>query len=186
MYAAGDTERSYPGSPLPSYRSEFRRDYGRLVHCPAFRRLQGKTQLFPGQESDFFRNRLTHSLEVAQIAKTIAMKLNEELGENHGEGCRVDYDLIEFASLAHDLGHPPFGHLGEEALDEAMMAHGGFEGNAQTLRVLARLERRHLPDNTTLGIAPDGADRRQGLNLTYRALASVLKYDRTIPSDRAR
>lgn len=164
-------------------RSPFRRDYGRLLHSPAFRRLQGKTQLFPGHESDFFRNRLTHSLEVAQVAKGIALMLNA----THEEFKQfpIDLDLVEFAGLAHDLGHPPFGHNGEKALDDCMKEFGGFEGNAQTLRILAKVEKkalRELPDSTDVcGIAPDGTDRRLGLNLTYRTLASVLKYDAQIP-----
>lgn len=120
------------------YRTEWRRDYARLIHSAAFRRLQGKTQLFPGPESDFFRNRLTHSMEVAQIAKSIAIKLNNEKFQD----AAVDTDLVEVAGLAHDLGHPPFGHNGEKALDDCMKRYGGFEGNAQTLRILAKLRNR--------------------------------------------
>ena len=165
-------------------RSAFRRDYGRLLHCPAFRRLQGKTQLFPGHESDFFRNRLTHSLEVAQVAKGIALKLNASYVEF--KNSPIDLDLIEFAGLAHDLGHPPFGHNGERALDDCMKEFGGFEGNAQTLRILSRVEKKKLKDDPALkddvcGISPQGVDRRLGLNLTYRTLASILKYDTLIP-----
>ncbi|WP_248167569.1 dGTP triphosphohydrolase [Ralstonia pseudosolanacearum] len=145
-------------------RSPFRRDYARLIHCPAFRRLQGKTQLFPGVESDFFRNRLTHSLEVAQIAEGIAIQLNAQnarFSENP-----IDTDIVQLAALAHDLGHPPFGHNGEYALDECMRDYGGFEGNAQTLRIVSQLEKKEI-----------GA----GLNLTYRSLAALLKYDKEIP-----
>ncbi|MGF6664092.1 dGTPase [Paraburkholderia atlantica] len=151
------------------HRSEFRRDYARLVHSPAFRRLQGKTQLFPGIESDFFRNRLTHSMEVAQIAKGIALKLNS--GDYFLEN-PLNMDLVELAALAHDLGHPPFGHNGEYALDECMRDHGGFEGNAQTLRIVARLEKREtaLPNLDQCG-----------LNFTYRSFAALLKYDKPIP-----
>lgn len=116
-----------------NYRSAFRRDYARLIHSAAFRRLQGKTQLYPGHESDFFRNRLTHSLEVAQIAKSIALKINE--ASDFFRANPINVDLVEFAGLAHDLGHPPFGHNGEHALDYCMRDHGGFEGNAQTLRL---------------------------------------------------
>ena len=151
-----------------------------MIHSPAFRRLQGKTQLFPGKESDFFRNRLTHSLEVAQIAKSIAIKLNHDL-EAAGEEYRIEPDIVEFAGLAHDLGHPPFGHFGEQALDEKMAAWGGFEGNAQTLRILATTEKRHSVQNTTLGIDSRGRDKRLGLNLAARSLASILKYDHEIP-----
>ena len=139
--------------------------------------MQGKTQLFPGIESDFFRNRLTHSLEVAQIAKSIALRLNSEDG--FLQRFPIDLDLIETAALAHDLGHPPFGHNGEEALDACMRSMGGFEGNAQTLRILARLEKKE-PNVPIRSRADDGV----GLNLTYRTLASVLKYDRCIPLDR--
>lgn len=164
-------------------RSSFRRDYGRLLHSPSFRRLQGKTQLFPGHESDFFRNRLTHSLEVAQIAKGIAQQINA----THLAFKRdpIDLDLVEFAGLAHDLGHPPFGHNGEHALDDCMKKHGGFEGNAQTLRILARVEKKTLSeeaeDSDICGISSLGVDVRLGLNLTFRSLAAVLKYDRVIP-----
>lgn len=166
-------------------RSPFRRDFGRLLHSPACRRLQGKTQLFPGHESDFFRNRLTHSLEVAQIAKGIAQILNACDPACRSE--KIDLDLVEFAGLAHDLGHPPFGHNGERALDDCMRRYGGFEGNAQTLRILARVEKKVYDGHTGsdgCGITAGGADRRLGLNLTYRSLASVLKYDREIPTRR--
>ena len=163
-------------------RSPFRRDFGRLCHTPSFRRLQGKTQLFPGHESDFFRNRLTHSLEVAQIAKGIAQMIN---ATNQSFRERpIDLDLIQFAGMAHDLGHPPFGHNGEHALDDCMKGNGGFEGNAQTLRILSRVEKKVLSDSASddiCGIAQDGQDRRLGLNLTYRSLAAVLKYDKAIP-----
>ena len=172
-----------------SGRSEFRRDYGRLLHSPAFRRLQGKTQLFPGHESDFFRNRLTHSLEVAQVAKGIALQINELLIALQRDP--IDTDLVEFAALAHDLGHPPFGHNGEKALDDCMKAYGGFEGNAQTLRLLTKVEKKVLADEPAngngdyCGITPAGHDLRLGLNLTYRSLAAVLKYDSRIPIKRA-
>lgn len=173
-------------------RTPFRRDFGRLLHSPSFRRLQGKTQLFPGAESDFFRNRLTHSLEVAQIAKGIAQYLNATDERLQGTNC-IDVDLIEFAGLAHDLGHPPFGHNGERALDECMRMFGGFEGNAQTLRILTKVERKvyaeSLEKGFVHGISQDGKDERLGLNLTYRSLAAILKYDHEIkawrtPEDR--
>lgn len=166
----------------PPFRSSYRRDYARLIHSPAFRRLQGKTQLYPGHESDFFRNRLTHSLEVAQIAKGIAQKLNHDdefLKEN-----KIDCDLVEFASLAHDLGHPPFGHNGEHALDDCMKRWGGFEGNAQTLRILAVAEKKETKDGSLDGVTSGGEDNRIGLNLTFRSLASILKYDNEIPVSR--
>ena len=183
LYREQDKEREGPEPPgrAEPYRSPWRVDHARLIHSPAFRRLQGKTQLFPG-ESDFFRNRLTHSLEVAQIAKSIAIKLNyENFNDEHSEQ-QISPDLVEFAALAHDLGHPPFGHNGEAALDECMSNHGGFEGNAQTLRILARLEKKRtaeFPPGSPIEFE-DGHDLRRGLNLTYRSLASVLKYDRLI------
>lgn len=167
-----------------SYRGDFRRDYARLIYSPSFRRLQGKTQLFPGTESDFFRNRLTHSLEVAQIAKTIALKLNKQCTELAGalQDQKIDCDLVELAALAHDIGHPPFGHNGEAALNDCMRRQGGFEGNAQTLRVLARLEKRlEKGIRREEAVHKAGHDNRIGLNLTYRSLASVLKYDSEIP-----
>lgn len=181
LYDKGDSERVVAHATAISnsepYRTPWRRDYGRLVHSPAFRRLQGKTQLFPGGESDFFRNRLTHSLEVAQIAKSIAIRLNAKSG--YFRDNNIDTDIVETAALAHDLGHPPFGHNGEEALDHCMNEDGGFEGNAQTLRILTKLEKRETHD----GGAPvtEGIDNRAGLNLTYRTLAAILKYDRAIP-----
>ena len=163
------------------FRSQARRDYGRVLHSSSFRRLQGKTQLFPGRESDFFRNRLTHSLEVAQLAKSIALWLNHEHASFFSDEIRVDTDLCEMAGLAHDIGHPPFGHNGEQVLDELMQDFGGFEGNAQTLRVLARLEKRETTEDCHVDWAEDEKDHRIGLNLTYRALSSVLKYDHSIP-----
>lgn len=157
-------------------RSAFRRDCDRLIHAPAFRRLQGKTQVYGVLESDFFRNRLTHSLEVAQIAKSIGCKLNN-LRSFTRHQLKIDLDLLEFSGLAHDLGHPPFGHNGEDALNTYMSQDGGFEGNAQTLRIISKLEKKDEYDDS-----PD-ENRIQlfGLNPTARALASVLKYDNPIP-----
>ena len=162
-----------PEGAKTDYRSEYSRDYARVLHSPSFRRLQNKTQLFPGQESDFFRNRLTHSLEVSQIAKSIAIKLKSENPE-----LPVLPEVCEIAGLVHDIGHPPFGHNGEAALDKCMRDKGGFEGNAQTLRVITRLEKKELPDAI---IDNDNHDCRIGLNLTARVIASALKYDKKIP-----
>lgn len=156
-------------------RTAFRKDYARLLHAASFRRLQGKTQLFPGLESDFFRNRLTHSLEVAQIAQGLAAWLNWEAIPNAFPNGKIDEGLVEFAAIAHDLGHPPFGHNGEHALDNLMRKHGGFEGNAQTLRILSFVERKVVKPNDV------GGNVEYGLDLTYRSLASVLKYDYEIP-----
>lgn len=156
-----------------AYRSEYSRDYARVLHSPSFRRLQSKTQLFPGQENDFFRNRLTHSLEVSQIAKSIAMKLKTENPE-----LILEPEVCEIAGMVHDMGHPPFGHNGEAALDECMRKCGGFEGNAQTIRVLTRLEKKERPEQIIDG---NGNDCRVGLNLTARVIASALKYDKEIP-----
>jgi dGTPase len=122
--------RVYP-EPESAMRSPFQRDRDRIIHSTAFRRLKHKTQVFVAHEGDHYRTRLTHSLEVAQIARTIARAL------------RLDEDLAEALALAHDLGHTPFGHAGEEALDEVMRPFGGFSHNDQTLRVLTRLERRY-------------------------------------------
>jgi dGTPase len=120
LYGPTDAARLVEETDPSLHYSPFRRDYARLVHSPAFRRLQGKTQLFPGFESDFFRNRLTHSIEVAQVAKAIALYLNSK--EPSLKGDPIDPDIVEFAALAHDLGHPPFGHNGESALDACMRA----------------------------------------------------------------
>ncbi len=132
-------------------RSGFQRDRDRIVHATAFRRLQYKTQVFVVHEGDHYRTRLTHSLEVAQIARSLARSL------------RLDEDLAEAVALAHDLGHTPFGHAGEEALNAAMKPYGGFEHNEQTLRVLTRLERRYA-----------GFD---GLNLTWETIEGVVKHN---------
>ena len=173
LYRKTDLERRSGRPPVletERERSAFKKDYARLLHAPSFRRLQGKTQLFPGAESDFFRNRLTHSLEVAQIASGIADFLNDSTPK-----LEIDRDLVQFAALAHDLGHPPFGHNGEHALDDLMRHHGGFEGNAQTLHMLSCTERKLVKER-------DGSHSSSyGLDLTYRSLASVLKYDQPIP-----
>ena len=142
--------RAFAETECPT-RSPFQRDRDRILHSSAFRRLTYKTQVFLFHEGDHYRTRLTHSLEVAQIARTIARQL------------RLDEDLAEALALAHDLGHSPFGHAGERALDRAMVASGGFDHNAQSLRVVTRLERKYL-----------GFD---GLNLTWETLEGLAKHN---------
>jgi dGTPase len=137
--------------PPSKTRSPFRRDCDRVIHSTAFRRLKHKTQVFVFHEGDHYRTRLTHSLEVAQIARALARQLG------------LDEDLTETLALAHDLGHPPFGHAGERALDLCLQAHGGFDHNAQTLRVVTSLEHRY----------PDF----DGLNLSWEALEGIVKHN---------
>lgn len=179
MYRDVDFRREVdgPDGQKKDWRDEFSRDYGRVIHSASFRRLQGKTQVFPCRESDFFRNRLTHSLEVAQIAQGIAERLNHDHAKDLG-GKGVDGRLCATAGLIHDIGHPPFGHNGEKALDKAMRRYGGFEGNAQTLRIVTRLEKKKRY------LKPVGGDNRAGYNLCHRTIASALKYDREIPATR--
>jgi dGTPase len=179
LYNDRDWERDVTDSrPDDPWRSPIGRDYGRIIHSASFRRLQGKTQVFPVHESDFFRNRLTHSLEVAQIAEGIAQRLNYSVSELKRDP--ISERLCAAAALIHDIGHPPFGHNGERALDDAMRRFGGFEGNAQTLRIVSKLEKKVERDK------PDGGDDGAGLNLTYRLLGAVLKYDREIPRQRGK
>ena len=138
--------RRHPEAPHPS-RTDYMRDRDRIIHCAAFRRLMHKTQVFVGQQDDHQRTRLTHTLEVAQIARTLARNL------------ALNEDLTEAVALAHDLGHPPFGHAGERALADLMAGHGGFEHNRQGLRIVERLEQRYPAFD--------------GLNLTYETLESI-------------
>lgn len=136
--------------PKPKARSQFQRDRDRIIHSAAFRRLEYKTQVFVNHEGDLFRTRLTHSIEVAQIGRAIARALN------------LNDDLTEAVSLAHDLGHTPFGHAGQDALNECMQPHGGFEHNLQSLRTVDQLEERY------------GAF--DGLNLMYETREGILKH----------
>ena len=159
---AGKSRASYASDPAQSRgrlhpepasksRSPFRRDCDRIIHTTAFRRLKDKTQVFVFDEGDHYRTRLTHTLEVTQIARALARAL------------RLDEDLTEALALAHDLGHPPFGHAGERALDDCLSAFGGFDHNAQTLRVVTALERRYPTFD--------------GLNLTWETLEGLVKHN---------
>jgi dGTPase len=144
MHSANSRGRKHPEPPHP-YRGPFQRDRDRILHCAAFRRLSGKTQVFTGHElGDYHRSRLTHTLEVTSIARTLARAL------------RLNEDLVEALALQHDLGHPPFGHAGEDTLDECLQSCGGFIHNAQALRIVEELEVRYP------GFA--------GLNLTHEVL----------------
>jgi dGTPase len=142
--------RLHPEPEAPT-RSPWQRDRDRVIHSSAFRKLQYKTQVFVNHEGDFYRTRLTHSIEVAQIARSAARALG------------LDEDLAEALALAHDLGHPPFGHAGEEALNLAMKPHGGFDHNAQSLRIVTLLESRYATFD--------------GLNLTWESLEGLVKHN---------
>lgn len=151
-YAALDAKsrgRRY-AEESPAYRGEFQRDRDRIIHSTAFRRLEYKTQVFVNHEGDLFRTRLTHSIEVAQIGRTISRSL------------RLNEDLTETIALAHDLGHTPFGHAGQDALNECMREHGGFEHNLQSLRVVDELEEKYATFD--------------GLNLTFESREGILKH----------
>lgn len=143
--------------PAHAYRSEYARDRDRIIHSRAFRRLEAKTQVFTTRFSDHFRNRLTHTLEVAQIARTVASALN------------LNTDLVEVLALVHDIGHPPFGHAGERKLDELMRAHGSrFNHNLHALRIVEHFEHRYI-----------GFD---GLNLTFEVREGIVKHSRDYPA----
>ncbi|MGX4644096.1 deoxyguanosinetriphosphate triphosphohydrolase [Massilia sp. SYSU DXS3249] len=151
-YAAHSSKsrgRRYP-EPAPGSRSQFQRDRDRIIHSTAFRRLEYKTQVFLNHEGDLFRTRLTHSIEVAQIGRTLARSL------------RLNEDLVEATALAHDLGHTPFGHVGQDVLNECMKDYGGFEHNLQSLRVVDHLEEHY------------GAF--DGLNLSFETREGILKH----------
>ena len=144
--------RRYPEPPHP-YRSDFQRDRDRIIHSRAFRRLENKTQVFTRRYSDHFRNRLTHTIEVAQISRTIAAQLG------------LNVDLVEALALVHDIGHPPFGHAGEKALDAAMRAHGdSFDHNLHALRIVEDFELRYAAF--------------RGLNLTFEVREGIIKHSR--------
>ena len=142
--------RLFPEAPSPT-RTEYQRDRDRIIHSTAFRRLAHKTQVFVPHEGDHYRTRLTHTIEVGQIARAIARSL------------RLDEDLAEALALAHDLGHTPFGHTGEDALEEVMEPYGGFDHNAQALRIVTRLEKRYADDD--------------GLNLAWETLEGLVKHN---------
>jgi dGTPase len=142
--------RLYPEEPSQT-RSPFQRDRDRIIHTTAFRRLKHKTQVFVAHEGDHFRTRLTHTIEVAQIARALARAL------------RLDEDLAEAVALVHDFGHTPFGHTGEDVLDSLLAAHGGFDHNAQSLRIVTQLERRYPSFD--------------GLNLTWESLEGLVKHN---------
>lgn len=150
--------RLYPES-YSTFRSDFQRDRDRIIHSSAFRRLKHKTQVFVEHEGDYFRTRLTHSIEVAQVARTVAGALG------------LNTDLAEAVALAHDLGHPPFGHTGEDALSALMAPYGGFDHNAQAIRIVTRLER-HYADF-------------DGLNLSWETLEGIAKHNGPVDGEPA-
>jgi dGTPase len=154
---AASRGRLHPEPASPT-RNDFRRDCDRIIHSTAFRRLKHKTQVFVYNEGDHYRTRLTHTLEVQQIARSLARALG------------LDEDLAEALALAHDLGHPPFGHAGERALDHCLAAYGGFDHNAQTLRVVTSIERRYAEFD--------------GLNLCWETLEGIVKHNGPL-TDRA-
>ncbi|MFY9760420.1 MAG: deoxyguanosinetriphosphate triphosphohydrolase, partial [Xanthobacteraceae bacterium] len=153
LYACdpGHSRGRLHAEPASRSRSAFRRDCDRIIHSTAFRRLKHKTQVFVFDEGDHYRTRLTHTLEVTQVARALARRLH------------LDEDLAEALALAHDLGHPPFGHAGERALDACLAAFGGFDHNAQTLRIVTALERRY--------------PNFDGLNLTWETLEGLVKHN---------
>ena len=146
--------RLYPEEES-TFRSPFQRDRDRIIHASAFRRLKHKTQVFIEHEGDYFRTRLTHSIEVAQVARTVAAALG------------LNVELMEAIALAHDLGHPPFGHTGEEALNVLMAPYGGFDHNAQAIQIVTSLERHYA--------------EWDGLNLTWETLEGIAKHNGPVP-----
>src|SRR5437868_1562557 len=145
--------------PQHPYRNDFQRDRDRVIHARAFRRLEAKTQVFTRRYSDHFRNRLTHTIEVAQIARTVAAALH------------LNVDLVEALALVHDIGHPPFGHAGEKALDAAMREHGlGFDHNLHALRIVEDFEQRYAAF--------------RGLNLTFEVREGIIKHSRDYAAEK--
>lgn len=167
FYQEFDTGRIKENRSPDRVRSPFQVDRDRIVYSHAFRRLQSKTQVFQSGEFDFYRTRLTHSIEVSQIARSIVHLLNTE-SDLLGPDFRIDPDLVEAIGLAHDLGHPPFGHLGERRLNELMADYGGFEGNAQNLRILTRLFYNSKNSNPT--------SHNRSMNPTRALVDGLLKY----------
>jgi dGTPase len=163
FYTSFDLERLKQSPRTNDYRSHFQIDRDRIIHSSEFRRLQGKTQVFLPGEYDFYRTRLTHSIEVAQIGRSICNYLLSSEHEILNENYFIDPDLVESICLAHDLGHPPFGHAGERTINLLMKKYGGFEGNAQTLRLITEIFYR----------AEAG---RRGMNPTRAFLDGILKY----------
>jgi dGTPase len=165
FYNSSDLESLHPREP-DDFRSPFEVDRDRIIYSSAFRRLQAKTQVFVSGEFDFYRTRLTHSLEVAQIGRSICSFLQKSSAVI-GTDFFIDPDLVEAVCLAHDLGHAPFGHAGERTLHQLMLQYGGFEGNAQSLRII------------TETIYPGGSARR-GMNPTRAFVDGILKYKRLL------
>lgn len=161
FYTDFDRE-TYNGRSTTDYRTEFERDRDRIIYCSAFRRLQGKTQVFMSGEYDFYRTRLTHSIEVAQIGRSIVNYLNQH-SEHLSQDFYLDSALVEVTCLAHDIGHPPFGHGGEKILNNIMTEYGGFEGNAQTLRILTE-------------IFYESDEGRKGMKPTRALIDGIMKY----------
>jgi len=163
FYNNFDFERVAESERLEDYRTPFQIDRDRLIHSSEFRRLQGKTQVFLPGENDYYRTRLTHSIEVAQIGRSICNFVTKQNKDIFSDEYHIDQDLVESACLAHDLGHPPFGHAGERTLNKLMEPYGGFEGNAQTLRLLTDIF-------YTLG------EKRRGMKPSRAFLDAILKY----------
>lgn len=163
FYTDWDLERIKASRRDDDYRSPFQIDRDRIIHSSEFRRLQGKTQVFLPGEYDFYRTRLTHSIEVAQIGRSICNYLRSSCADCLSDEFYVDPDLVESVCLAHDLGHPPFGHAGERTINKLMSPYGGFEGNAQTLRLITETFYR-------------SEDSRRGMNPTRAFLDGILKY----------